>query len=246
VDEGKVLIVGFGEIGKAVKEAICPDALVFDISQPGYDKINGHSIDVMHICFPYSDNFVQYAQEYTDRWRPKHIAIWSTVPIGTTKQVDTKAVHTPVEGRHPALTESVRIMPRWVGYNDQTEGDFFSGYFSQKLGIIRTVENTDHTEALKLLSTTEYGINLVYADYKKRVSESIGMDYYFAKLWNADYNQLYQDLDMPQFQKFILDPPGGVLGGHCLRENAALLNEQHPDILVERISNMGKPQEKKS
>jgi hypothetical protein len=236
------LIVGFGEIGKAVKEAICPEALVFDISQPNYDKINGHRFEVMHICFPYSDNFVQFAQEYIDRWQPEHIAIWSTLPIGTTKQVSDKAVHSFVEGRHPVLAKSIRLMPRWVGHNDQAEADFFKDYFESKRLKVRLVNNTDHTEALKLMSTTKYGINLVYTDYVKRIADDLGMDFELTKQLDKDYNQLYKELGMPQFQKFVLDAPNGAIGGHCVRENSILLNQQYPDMLLERINAMRKPQ----
>lgn len=237
------IIVGFGEIGKAIKEAICPDALVYDINLT-QESLPQESYDVLHICFPYSEGFIEFACEYINTFQPQHIVIWSTMPIGATKQVDSRAVHSFIEGRHPQLTESIRLMPRWIGFNDTTEGNFFAKYFTDKGLIVEKVSNTDHTEALKLLSTTEYGHNLVYADFKKRVADAIGMDFELTKKLNRHYNKLYQDLGLPQFQKFILDPPNGVINGHCIRPNAALLNSQYPDILVERISNMGIPEEK--
>src|SRR5947209_355713 len=220
--KSKSLIIGFGEIGKAVKEVICPDAQVYDISMSERPEATTPT-EVMHICFPYSENFVHDAQAYITIWQPEHIAIWSTLPIGTTKQVSDKAVHSFVEGRHPALAESVRLLPRWVAYNDQAESRFFAEYFASKGLNVRLLKNTDATEALKLLSTTEYGINLVYADYKKRVADAVGFDFELTKQFNRDYNQLYQDLGLPQFQKFVLDPPNGAVGGHCVRENSLLL-----------------------
>jgi hypothetical protein len=234
------IICGFGEIGKAVKEAVSPDALVYDLSMTDQSP-QIDNLEIMHICFPYSDKFIQYAQGYIDQWQPEHIAIWSTVPIGVTKQVSGIAVHTPVEGKHPSLATSIRIMTRWVGCNNQEQADFFTDYFKARHFVVRSVPNSDYTEALKLLGTTEYGINLLYADYKKRVAEAIGMDYELTKRWNRDYNQLYRELGLNQFQKFVLDPPGGKLGGHCVRENSILLNEQYPDTLLQRINAMGKP-----
>src|SRR5438105_11893023 len=50
---------------------------------------------------------------YITIWQPEHIAIWSTLPIGTTRQVSDKAVHTPVTGKHPNLADSIRRMRRW-------------------------------------------------------------------------------------------------------------------------------------
>ena len=237
------LIVGYGEIGKAVKEAFCPTALTYDNGDASQSPLPSGPYDVMHICFPYSDSFIEHARFYISTYQPRHIAVWSTLKIGTAKLLGNNVVHTPTEGKHPKLADSMRVMPRWVGYNDQSEADFFATYFESKDTKVRIVENTDYTEALKLLSTTEYGVNLVYADYKKRVADSIGMDYDLCMLWNGDYNHLYQQLGMPQFQKFVLTPPNGVCGGHCVRENSILLSEQYPDTMLERINAMKKPGE---
>jgi hypothetical protein len=236
----RTLIVGLGEIGKAVKEAICPEAEVFDINQE-VDKTTG-PFAVMHICFPYSDNFVEYAQAYIQHWQAKHVAIWSTLPIGTTRLVGEKIVHTPTEGKHPHLADSMRLMPRWVGYNNDAEVTFFENYFDSKGLTVRPVANSDCTEALKLLSTTKYGINLVYTDYMKRVADGVGMNFELTKQWDRDYNRLYQDLGLSQFQKFVLDPPKEVVGGHCVKENSALLYEQYPHVYLEELNAYKKPE----
>jgi hypothetical protein len=127
-----------------------------------------------------------------------------------------------------------------VGCNDLYSALFFKSYFKDRGIKCRFVENSDYTEALKLMSTTEYGINLVYADYKARLAEMIGMDYALTKAWNKDYNQLYNKLELNQFQKFILDPPNGVIGGHCVTQNAHLLAEQFPNIMLDLIIDMEK------
>jgi hypothetical protein len=54
----------------------------------------------------------------------------------------------------------------------------------------------------------------------------------YLKEWNQDYNDLYRELDMPQYQKFILDPPKGQIGGHCIIPNVKLLDKQYPDELL--------------
>lgn len=229
----KNLVIGYGEIGQAVGAVIGEHAVINE-----GDRLSTRRVDVMHICFPPSDDFLPAVFAYIKRYSPKHIVIWSTVPIGTTKVIPN-AVHSPVEGRHPKLEESIRLMPRWFGYNTAADGDYFAEYFDM-LGLeVKGVENSDCTEALKLLSTTEYGINLAFADYKARVAEAIGMDYQRTKEWNADYNELYENLGMEdRFQKFVLDPPGGIIGGHCVTPNAKLLYQQFPDMLVKLVEDM--------
>lgn len=236
------LILGYGQIGKAVHEAICPDAHVHD---PKLRSGRCSTVEIMHICFPYSDKFVQQVKDYIIRYEPTYIAIWSTVPIGTTKKFP-HTIHTPIEGKHPKLASSIKLMPRWIGYNDKTTANFFSDYFKEKYLVVRLVKNSNCTEALKLLSTTEYGLNIAYADYKDYVASEIGMDFELTKQWNRDYNQLYKELGLYQFQKYILDAPQGFIGGHCVRENCFLLKQDYPDRLLDIITSMDGTNEKVS
>ncbi len=229
------VIVGYGEIGKAV-HAIVGEAGIIDLHQ---QQDMPKEVEVLHVCFPYTKDFVAELQKYIEELKPKHIIIYSTVPIGIT-QGFPGAVHSPIEGKHPHLEDSIRLMERWLGCNDEKDGLFFVNFFSD-LGLrTRMVAKSDFTEALKLLSTTEYGVNLAFADYKARVAEEIGMSYELTKDWNKEYNRLYKDLGMEKrVQKFVLDAPGGTIGGHCVVPNAQLLNEQFPDVLVKRVGDMG-------
>lgn len=227
----KNLIIGMGEIGTAVLGAVCPDARTYDKNKKN-NKVVG--VDVMHICFPYSDTFVKDVMGYMTKFEPKHVVIWSTVPIGTTKKI-AFAIHSPVEGRHPDLELSIRQAVRWLGCNYVHEAQFFFDYFTEAGLKPKIVNDSNYTEALKLLSTAEYGINIAFADYKKRVADEISMDFQLTKDWNLDYNKLYYQLGDDRFRKFVLDPPGGHIGGHCIIPNAELLSEDYPDDLLDII-----------
>lgn len=230
-------VIGFGEIGRAVG-SITGDHYVVDVDRDN-PMVEGLEMDVMHVCFPYSEVFIREVDRYTDMLKPKHIIIWSTVPIGTTTQIPL-AVHSPVEGKHPALAESIEMMERWIGYNDEAEGQWFNNYFTERGLKVRTVADSCWTEALKLLSTTEYGINIVFAAYKAQVAEALDMDYQLTKDWNLAYNSLYRNLGMEKtYQKFVLDAPEGKIGGHCIRENTFLLEEQFPNEMLKIIQELG-------
>lgn len=226
------LVIGYGQIGQAVGRVI-GEHWSIDGKKPY--KIPDEPIDVMHICFPYSEGFLKYVDGYRTKFRPRHIVIWSTVPIGTTKKLK-RAVHSPVEGKHPELSDSLRQGERWIGCNSKADEEFFVEYFSG-LGLhTRTTNNSDHTEALKLLSTSEYGINLVFANYKGQVADVIGMDHEVLKEWNRSYNRLYKNLGLDdKFQKFVLDSPNFKIGGHCIVPNAEILNSQEPHPMLEMI-----------
>lgn len=231
------LIIGRGEIGKAVENVILRTDRVSTYDKTDDDRAFELSPDILHICFPYSEEFIEQVEAYIEAFKPWHVIIWSTVPIGTTKEIKG-AVHSPVEGRHPLLTESIRNMCRWVGTNDEVEGEFYRSYFREIGLAVRLVSCSDFTEALKLLSTTEYGVNIEFARYKKQVADSIGMDFELTKDWNKDYNKLYHNLGMDWAQKYILDTPTGAKGGHCVTPNARLLYDQFPDELVKIVGEM--------
>jgi UDP-N-acetyl-D-mannosaminuronate dehydrogenase len=227
------LVVGYGEIGHAVQEVVCPEAKTVDTNKRNY-KVG--AVNVMHICFPYTEKFIETVWDYVARFQPQRIVIWSTVPIGTTRKISSKAIHTPVESKHPKLASGIKLMPRWIGYNDDNSAKFFEDYFKKAKLKVKLVKDTRITEALKLLSTTEYGINIVFADYKKRVFDDIGADFELTKEWNRNYNQLYRELGLHnRFQKFVLDAPEGKIGGHCVMPNYKLLNEQYPDDLLKML-----------
>lgn len=229
------VIIGYGEIGKAV-HAVVGESGIVDIHRREDVPEN---VEVMHVCIPYTDEFEESVHAYIKELSPQHTVIWSTVPVGTTERFGLFAVHSPVEGVHPHLENSIRLMERWVGVLIRGEAQYFTAYF-QALGLrVRIAGSPKFTEALKLLSTTEYGVNLVFADYKAYVAEKIGMDFELTKEWNRAYNRLYKDLGMDKrYQKYVLDAPGGRIGGHCVRENSKLLNKQFPDELVKRIGDM--------
>lgn len=229
------LIIGYGEIGKAV-HALIGEAGVIDLDR--HEDVP-ESVDVLHVCFTYSANFVAEMQRYIQGYVPLHIIIYSTLPIGITKGFPG-AVHSPVEGKHPDLEMSLRQMERWLGSEDKGETKFFASFFNA-LGLrTREVASSDFTEALKLLSTAEYGINIVFASYKASIAEALGMDYELTKAWNLEYNKLYRSLGMDKrFQKYVLDEPKGVIGGHCIVPNAKILKQQFPDLFLDKIINQG-------
>lgn len=224
------VIIGLGEIGKAVQEAICLNmARVIEVGTTTEEMLEMTDPDVLHVCFPYTDSFVDDLTRYITLLNPKHVIIYSTLPIGTCEKVGDRVVHSPVEGVHPHLADSIMFMERWLGYNNKEESYFFNKYFRDMGFRTKLVNSTRFTEALKLLSTTEYGINIEFARYKKMVADEIGMDFELTKEWNLAYNKLYKNLGMDERnKKYVLDAPNGPKGGHCVTPNARLLHEDFP------------------
>jgi UDP-N-acetyl-D-mannosaminuronate dehydrogenase len=132
---------------------------------------------------------------------------------------------------------SIQNSARWIGSSDKKLLKQAKKLW-EKIVPVRELPSASFTEALKLLSTTEYGVNIEFARYKKQVADSLGMDYVAMKQWNLDYNNLYQRLGHLEYQKYILDPPEGPKGGHCVTPNAKILNEQYPYEMVKIVGEL--------
>ncbi len=235
------LIVGFGEIGKAVHEAICPDAFTYDINDdlsPSEldQRPSLKDLDILHVCIPYTGNFVEDVKEYIELLKPRHVIIYSTVPIGTCQSISDKVVHSFVEGRHPYLAESIRKSRRWVGSDNGDVARFFVDYFRNR-DLDTIYVSTKTSELVKLRSTAKYGINLVWAQYEAELCEKFGVAYTDVMQFDEDYNKTYEDEDY--INRYILYPPNGRISGHCIVPNAKLLNEQFPSEFLDKIIEMG-------
>lgn len=232
------LVTGMGEVGSAVFQVLFEhgyDMYTLDINSEPVQA----PIDILHICFPYSDNFVKEVKKYRTKYKPQLTIIYSSVPIGTTKKLP-HTVHSPVEGKHPRLNFGVKAFHRFIGYNDKADGKLAEKIW-KPIVECSLLKSSDWTEFLKLASTSKYGINIVWADYMGDVAERLGMPYEYAKDWDKAYNNLYTRMKLRHTRKYVLDPPDGYIGGHCVTSNARLLNENYPDEMLDMIIEMEKP-----
>lgn len=239
----KSLVIGAGEIGTAIHGVLKSKkkpADIRDVKEPKEQK----SYDILHIAIPYTDKFISSVQGYIEQYNPKLAIVYSSTPIGTCEKISEVIVHSPVEGRHPKLKESILVAPRWLGSSDE-ESLFMALEFWKDVGVVvRPALSSRFTEMLKMRSTAKYGVNLVWTDYEKQLADSVGADWNMVKLFDFDYNYLYEVTGWPQFSRYILDPPEGVIGGHCVVPNAELLNADHPHPMLDMIIEMKKGEEK--
>lgn len=223
----KSVVVGYGEVGKALT-AVLDDVYLVDICDPVIGEVSPLSlnlkylpVEVLHICFPYSDSFVQDVKKYQEDFKPKHTVIHSTVPLGTSRQVN--ATHSPVRGLHPNLEGGIRCFVKFLGGEEASQvADYF-----RRAGIkVCLFDKQETTEALKLFDTTYYGVCI---DFAKRVKEYCDKhDLNFSEVYtipNQTYNEGYSQLGYPEFTRPVLQPIMKPTGGHCVEPNKELLNK---------------------
>jgi UDP-N-acetyl-D-mannosaminuronate dehydrogenase len=215
------IVIGLGQIGTAIKDIL------------GCDGIDKDSVyipqhyDVMHVCIPALDNFIDVVNVYKERFTPDLIIVHSTVPVGTCKKLG--AVHSPCRGIHPVLKEGIMTFVKYFGGERAEEA---SEIFKEKGIKVKCCKDSNTIEALKLWDTTQYGLNIVLEKEIYKYCQENGLD--FDLIYtdaNTTYNSGYEELGHPEYKKYILKHKEGKIGGHCVLQNLPLLKGLIADFI---------------
>lgn len=225
----KTLIVGMGEIGKSLHNVLSPHYEIYtkDIGNTIGEEIG--SVKIMHVCFPFSDKFITAVKEYQEKYKPEFTVIHSTTPIGTSRKVN--AVHSPVEGLHPFLTESIQTFIKFISGEDASN---VADYFRRANVKVYIVDDQESTEYMKIMSTTFYGMMIEFTKQVKQDCAERGIPFELFTLWNMNYNESYEKLGHPEYKKPLLAPIMKNIGQHCVLPNTELLKNDFTKFLKER------------
>lgn len=224
------LVIGLGEVGNAICRILMCDAV--DKEYNSLYKDDTRRYDAIHICFPYSDEFISQVKTYKSRYTPRLIIIHSTVPIGTSKSLG--AVHSPVRGRHPNMEEGIRTFVKFFGGRDAKE----AAQIFEKVGVsCLRVANSDSTEAMKIWDTAQYGLSILIEKEIFKFCQERELDFDVVYRYaNHTYNEAYKDLGYPEFKKAIISHIPGKIGGHCVIENLRFLKGNPLADLIEEYN----------
>ena len=219
------LVAGNGEVGKSLAQVLRRKYTVrtFDARKL---FITTDDVEVLHICFPYSDSFVTEVKRYQKDYEPKFTVIHSTVPIGTSKKC--KAFHSPIRGIHPKMVASLGTFTKYLAPHD----DWLEEYFLNCGLPVETVDNSNNTEALKLWSTTYYGWNIIFEKILHKFCKDNKLDYDIVYTRaNITYNEGYNDMGMGNVTRPVLVHSKGDIGGHCVIPNLDLFDSAINDFI---------------
>jgi len=210
------LIIGAGEVGTALFETLRDKYEVY-LFDKGFDSIG--RVGVLHICFPYSKDFNKEVKRYLKLVRPKYAIIHSTVPVGTSRSLN--CYHSPIRGMHPDIVKGLKTFPKYLA----PKNNFLKRYFD-KVGIkIVEAAKPETTEYLKIMDTTQYGLNIIIEKIMHRYCLENGLDFEIAYTHaNKTYNEGYRKLGKSNVQRPVLKHVDGKIGGHCIINNCDLLD----------------------
>lgn len=241
-----ILIIGLGEIGNAIKqieEEAGNKVYECDMDREASNEIE---FDVCHICIPFTDKFVNIITDYIKKFNIKLNIIHSTITPHTIQQikdnVDTMIVHSPCMGIHPHLYEGIKTFTKIIS-GSENECDLAHKHFSD-ININSQIYSTPNaSELAKLLDTTYYAWNILFAKYAQELCDKFKVNYdEVYTITNYIYNEGYTKLGKNNVIRPILYPPHkSGLGGHCCIENAILLHEMdNKNNIIKNILSMGK------
>lgn len=216
----KIGIFGYGEIGQAIA-TFYKNPQIEDLKR----KDVFSQLDILHVCIPYSRDFVKIVKNKIRQTGAKLVIIHSTVAIGTTKKIGEMCVHIPVRGVHPNLYESIKTFDAFIGYDDIIVGlEAVRHYKKLKIKTI-LVPDSRNIEALKLWDTTQYGLMIVLQKEIKKFCDKHDLDFHWVYTRaNTTYNEGYRMLGRPEVVRPFLKHMPGTIGGHCVLPNCKLLN----------------------
>jgi UDP-N-acetyl-D-mannosaminuronate dehydrogenase len=219
VERGKVLVVGVGEVGRALAAVLERGFRVLrhDIEP----RLFTEPISVMHLCFPFTqrDTYEPIALSYIERFKPQLTIINSTVTPGTTRSIaraakGAKVAFSPVRGKHARMAEDLLHYTKFIAAPDPATAARAEKHF-QRLGMkTRRMTNLETLELAKLAETTYFGLLIVYAQELNRWAETVGGDY-------GEAIGFFDEIDFLPHGSYH----PGFIGGHCVIPNIKLLQQ---------------------
>jgi len=223
----KVGILGYGEVGQAIAKFYPPPRFGggLKIKDLGRDD-NLKGIEILHICIPWSKNFIEIVKKEIKKIKPKLTIIHSTVAPGTVKKIGGMVVHSPIRGDHPHLYKGIKTFVKYIGADNKRAAKLAKEHL-ESLGIkTKVFMPSITTEIGKLLDSSYYGLCIAWHGEMKRLCDKYKIDFEKAVTeFNKTYNEGYVKLGKLNVIRPVLYPPKRGIGGHCLVPNTKILKK---------------------
>jgi 3-hydroxyisobutyrate dehydrogenase-like beta-hydroxyacid dehydrogenase len=227
-------ILGFGEIGQAVSQLYDQPLKIKDLDRDD----NLFNLDLVHICIPFTDKFVDIVVDFAYSNVPKNCIVHSTVAPKTIELLNERTKnlfnfsHCPVRGVHPNLLKGLLTFETFWGC------DFESPELEdhlRKLNLKINKVSSKTSELSKLLDTTYYGLCIAWHAEVKKMCDELDVDFEkVSTLYNQTYNEGYKALGKENVVRPVLYPTEKI-GGHCVIPNTEILQKDFSSLAFDLI-----------
>jgi UDP-N-acetyl-D-mannosaminuronate dehydrogenase len=235
-----VVLAGLGEVGRPLARILARTytCCEVDITPVELDR----PCSVLHICYPFQiQDFLGASLAYIEKYNPALVIINSTVAPGTTENLWERSggrpvAYSPVRGKHANMERDMLRYKKFVaGCDAHSTGEALT-HFSGAGFKTATFRTPRLAEVSKLLETTYLGVLIGWAQEVERTARALGGTF-------EDVNAFIEEIDFLPSHIFP-----GVIGGHCVLPNIAILKEQFQLEFLQAIvdSNRAKEAEMES
>lgn len=223
------LVIGLGEVGRplfSILQKTDPDVIGIDIEPKSVDQ----PVGVLHVCFPFEDpaRFHSAVLSYALKYTPEVIVVNSTVVPGTTRSIEESSniscVYSPIRGKHTKMVEDMYKYVKFVAGIDTAATKRVKEHFLAAGLQSESVAAPETLELAKLLETTYFGLLIAWAQEMNRFAGAIGGDY-------LEIGKFFREIG---YLPPVLFQPG-VIGGHCVMPNIALLQHRFQSSFLDAI-----------
>lgn len=229
----KDIVIGLGEIGKPILKLLSKGNMVtgYDVNKnlvnlKQFEKLDDIQTRSLHICIPFTKNFLSNIKKYYKMFYPQCIVIHSTIQPYTTKKIQNQLqipiIFSATRGVHKRmLFDLKRYMKFFAIEKNAPKRKWAISNFSKtmkKCGIKTRQMSTPLTlELAKIVcDTSYYGWLINYAQISNTIAKKHGIDY--DEMW----------MFAEEINKFLGNRPKmlpGFIGGHCVIPNLKLIND---------------------
>ena len=182
-----------------------------------YEKLK---TSFLHICIPFSDNFIKNVISLASKFNPEVIVIHSTISPGTTSKLQSQlqipVIYSATRGVHKRMIHDLKRYVKFFAIEPTAPRSKWasSAYSSmmKKCGVKTKKMTTPLTLELAkiVVDTSYYGWLINYAQLSNMIAIKN----------KVNYDEMWSFAD--EIQKFLGNRPKmfpGFIGGHCLDEN---------------------------
>jgi len=217
----KVLIIGKGQVGTALASIISKhhDLTVYDVEAASKKDVGPY--DVLHVCYPWHDKFVDTTVYYIYKFQPKLTLIESTVKPETTNKIhditQQPICHSPVRGCHTSLLWGLHTYTKFIGPCTRKAGLLAERYYKSLRMKTYVATGSTETEVAKLANLSYYASQIAFFQELERKAKKHSL--YYQDVTNF-LESTTQD-SKGEVQRPILK--GDHIGGSCVMQGLQIL-----------------------
>ena len=241
-------MAGLGEIGFPILKLVSKSgpAIGYDINpnlmdEKKFRRYEKLKTSFLHICIPFSDNFIKNVLSLSSKFNPEVIVIHSTISPGTTGKIQCQlqipVIYSATRGVHKRMLYDLKRYVKFFAVEPTAPRSKWasSAYSSmmKKCGVKTKKMTTPLTLELAkiVVDTSYYGWLINYAQLSNMIAITN----------KVNYDEMWSFAD--EIQKFLGNRPKmfpGFIGGHCVIPNLDLIKDDTLNLIKDINSDYAK------